>query len=220
MYLTRMQLNVNRHNTIKALSEPGVIHGTVESSFSGDRRRRLWRIDCLDGSWYLLIVSEDKPDMTEAVKQFGFMDRTPSWETRDYSLLLDRICTQDRWHFRLKANPTRSCTQGMTTGTRGKVYAHVTVEQQKRWLIDRAERHGFSVRPEEFEVTRREWNVFHKRGKGGTKVSILSVTYEGILTVENRELFQETLVRGIGRGKAYGMGLLTVASLREGKNHE
>ena len=41
-------------------------------------------------------------------------------------------------------------------------------------------------------------------------VSLLAVTYEGLLTVTDAALFRRTLTEGIGRGKAYGLGLLTV----------
>ena len=43
------------------------------------------------------------------------------------------------------------------------------------------------------------------------KSRLLAVTYEGVLTVTDTELFCKALTEGIGRGKAYGMGLLTVA---------
>ena len=36
------------------------------------------------------------------------------------------------------------------------------------------------------------------------------VTYEGLLTVTDAAKFREALTSGIGRGKAYGLGLLTV----------
>lgn len=45
---------------------------------------------------------------------------------------------------------------------------------------------------------------------GGRPVSLLSVTFEGFLTVTDADLFRCTLTEGIGRGKAYGMGMLTV----------
>ena len=38
-------------------------------------------------------------------------------------------------------------------------------------------------------------------------------TYEGVLTVTDVDKFKELLCNGIGRGKAYGMGLLTVMRL-------
>ena len=41
-------------------------------------------------------------------------------------------------------------------------------------------------------------------------MSILGATFEGILTVTDPELFCRALTEGIGRGKAYGMGMMTV----------
>ena len=43
---------------------------------------------------------------------------------------------------------------------------------------------------------------------------LLGVTYEGLLTVTDVQAFREALTNGIGRGKAYGMGLLTVMRSR------
>ena len=48
------------------------------------------------------------------------------------------------------------------------------------------------------------------------RVSLLAVTYEGVLRVTDAALFRRTLTEGIGRGKAYGMGLLTVMRAPEG----
>ena len=50
-------------------------------------------------------------------------------------------------------------------------------------------------------------------GKGGGQkhqVRLLSVTYEGALTVTDPALFREVLQFGLGREKAYGMGLMTL----------
>ncbi|MCD8096438.1 MAG: type I-E CRISPR-associated protein Cas6/Cse3/CasE [Lachnospiraceae bacterium] len=219
MYLTRVHLNEKRRGTMRALSCPAMIHGAVESAFPGERRRRLWRIDRMEDVWYLLVLSEDKPDMKNVVDQFGFPGEAPQWETRSYEPLLNRIQPQSNWHFRLTANPTRSSAAEAGSGGRGKVHNHVTIEQQKKWLMDRAESHGFRLNEDDFTITFREWNVFHKKGNRGPKVSILSVTYEGNLTVTDTEQFCDTLTEGIGRGKAYGMGMLTVATPR-GNNHE
>ena len=41
-------------------------------------------------------------------------------------------------------------------------------------------------------------------------MTLLSVTYDGILTVTDPEKFRVSMINGIGRGKAYGNGLLTI----------
>ena len=46
--------------------------------------------------------------------------------------------------------------------------------------------------------------------KDGSMVSLLSVSFEGVLEITDEELFKAALTNGIGRGKAYGMGLLTI----------
>lgn len=43
---------------------------------------------------------------------------------------------------------------------------------------------------------------------------ILSVTYEGVLTVTDEELLKVALTNGIGREKAYGLGILTIVGVR------
>lgn len=210
MYLSRVELNAALRETMKALVSPSKIHGAVESSFEGERTRRLWRLDDLNGKKYVLILSEEKPDLKRFSEQFGYPGR---YETKDYSPLLGRITNGGKWHFRLTANPVVSKSDG--SGKRGKIMAHATPEHQKRWLSERAERLGFSLNADEFQVVRTRWYDFRKRdGSDSARVQLLSVTFEGVLTVTDVDVFKETLCSGIGREKAYGQGLLTIVGVR------
>ena len=85
---------------------------------------------------------------------------------------------------------------------RGKVRG----QNQRQWLAERAEKHGFRL--EGFDVVQSRWLRFYK--KNGRPVTLLSVTYEGLLEVTDMALFRDVMTNGIGRGKAYGQGLLTV----------
>lgn len=201
MYLSRITLNTALRETMKALVSPNLFHGAIERSFDGARARRLWRIDDLNGKKYILIVSESIPDLRQFAEQFGIAGE---YETRDYSPLLNRITEGGKWQFRLTANP-------VVTKMNGKIMAHVTPEYQKKWLADRAEKLGFSLDEDEFQTVQSKWYDFHKKdGKGGARVRLLSVTFEGMLTVKDAERFRETLCSGIGREKAYGQGMLTI----------
>lgn len=205
MYMTRMELDTARRATVLALASPNLLHGAIESSFPGERKRRLWRVDSLNGRRYLLIVSEDRPDLTAACTQFGV--EGGNWETRDYAPFLSRIEAGSRWHFRLAVNPTISKAQKQ--GERGRVYAHITVEQQKNWLLCRAEKHGFHLDESDFDVVSRGLLTFNK-GAERRRVMLGVCTFEGILRVSDPERFRNALTEGIGRGKAYGLGLLTI----------
>ena len=78
-------------------------------------------------------------------------------------------------------------------------------------LQTRAAHNGFSLNVEDFTVVHSQWHIFCKNSSQEAQVRLLAVTYEGVLTVTDTELFCKALTEGIGRGKAYGMGLLTVA---------
>ena len=212
MYLTQMLLDQHSCRTLAALAAPCKFHGAIESAFPGPRQRCLWRVDSRGGQKFLLLLSEERPDLTDAAAQFAFQG--DGWQTRDYSPLLDRVTPGSRWQFRLCANPTYSVPAG--PGQRGRVCAHTTVEHQLRWLMEQSEKHGFVLEPGGFTVTGTRWHRFRKGGRG-SNVTFLAVTYDGILEVRDPALFREALCRGIGPGKAYGAGLLTV--VRAGGAH-
>lgn len=218
MYMTRMELDLTRRETLLALAAPGKLHGAIESGFAGERRRRLWRVDELNGRSYVLIVSEDVPNLTAAAAQFGPADAL--WQTRNYDPFLRAIAPGSVWHFRLSANPTVSVPG--QKGERGRVCAHVTAQQQKKWLLDRAQKHGFALREEDFEVVRRKVVTFNK-GESRRRVTLGTCVFEGRLKVTDADLLRQALTQGIGRGKAYGLGLLTLAAdrrMRQGGEHE
>ena len=102
-----MTLDVTKRKTLQALSSPNLFHGAVESSFDmteAVRQRNLWRIDRLNGNYYLLILSREKPDLSEAITQFA--PEGEGWITKEYDPFLEKIKADSRWHFRLTANPT------------------------------------------------------------------------------------------------------------------
>ena len=213
MYLSRVELDEARRTTMEALVNPEKLHGAVEAAFLGERRRRLWRLDRLGGKLYLLLLSEDKPELSDFMKQFGGPCTGPA-EVRDYSPLLQRVVSGEQWQFRLTANPTKSCRNRQNENARGTVHAHCTVEYQKQWLLQKAEKCGFFVQPENFTVTSARWLRFFKGENRRQPVTLLSVTYEGVLEVTDAQAFCKALINGIGRGKAYGLGLMTILRKR------
>lgn len=213
MYLSRVSLDLHKRATMIALANPQQFHGAVERAFPGERRRRLWRLDPLGEKLYLMILSEDTPDLSGIEEQFGSGE---PGGTKSYDPLLERILPGSVWRFRLAANPTTSKAPSSGPMERGKVQAHITPEFQEEWLQARAEKHGFCLKS--FQVTGSRWLRFQK-GHRGRPVTLLSVVYEGVLEVTDSALFRQVLTEGIGRGKAYGQGLLTVTREREGASH-
>ncbi len=209
MYLSRVEIDDQNRQKIKDLTHLGAYHNWVESSFPfeidhGQRLRHLWRIDRLHDKSYLLIVSSDQPDL-DKLERYGV---TNTAMTKNYQPFLDQIHNNETMRFRLTANPTYR--------TNDKVYPHITVEQQKKWLIDRTNESGFSIVRShngllDFDIIDRDWAIlYHHR-----RVRLSRVTFEGILQVTDAEKLKHTLTHGIGREKAYGMGMLTVIPIRK-----
>jgi CRISPR system Cascade subunit CasE len=164
----------------------------------------------------------------------------PGWDTRPYTPFLDRLAKGDRWSFRLTANPVHHIRR--TSDEPTKRTAHLTPIHQLGWLLDpgRQERAGFRIleKPHdkrllpagtthqqhehhgdryELAVSNQRSLAFHKnRGAGapGNKpVTLVTVTYDGRLEVTDPEALQRTLTRGLGKAKAYGCGLMTLAPI-------
>ena len=272
MYLSRLELDLNKRETMRALASPARFHGAVESAFpserakgqsaipaadnqlslfadtaseraarppvseaqfslfgngtpEAERSRKLWRLDTLHGKTYLLLLSESRPDLRSADTQFG---TGHGGETRDYTTLLGSIHTGDVLRFRLTANPTVSKAQPRGADgkkPRGEVKAFLVKREDhkgwfrnlKTWLVRKSEQNGFRLAEDDFDVVESRWRQFRKGDNRKQSVRFLSVTYEGILVVTDEGAFRSALISGIGREKAYGMGLLTV--MRTGGAH-
>ncbi len=207
MYLSRVIMDDKNRETMRLLSSLEYLHGAVERGFAGEKQRKLWRIDWLHGQCCLLVLSPTAPDFSEMVAKYGFADQEPAFESKPYQPLLDRLQAGQTWQFRLKANPVRSLKQ---EESRGKVVAHVTTAQQKEWLQRRSADCGFELTPDTFEVVHTQWHRFHKAR--GHLITLRTATFEGSLTIRDADLMRQTLQNGIGRAKAYGCGLLTLAA--------
>ena len=208
MYISRVMLNTSRRNTQIALNSPNRFHGAIEDSFNEKQDRNLWRIDRLNGNSYMIMVSCSKPDLDSFIEQFS--DKGQKAEIISYDKFLESIQNGSIWRFRLVANPTRSIKQDGEE--RGKVVAHIKEKYQLEWLLQKASKNGFHIVQNGTEssasVTASEWKNFKKKNK--YSVHLLAVSYDGILRVDDAELFRHALCNGIGREKAYGMGLLTI----------
>lgn len=218
VFLTRMPINGARRGARLLIASPHAMHAAVLAGFaeghSTSEGRILWRLDTYGGRRHLLyVVSPDQPDFTHLVEQAGW-PTTETWESRPYAALLDSLCVEQVWHFRLTANPVRAGRRGDWQET--KPLGHVTVTQQERWLLDRANRLGFRVPPvasgssqtPDVAVVQRGVRRF---GRDGATVTLATATYEGHLQVTDVAALRRALNHGVGRAKAYGCGMLTLA---------
>lgn len=215
--MSRIELDINNRETQRALNLPHYFHQAIENSFIGLRKRRLWRIDYFQSKVYLMIVSEDLPELSEISQKFSPQSKELTWNIAEYLPFLKNLKNDQCWHFRLSANPVKSSAEKSSTKEdRGKIRAHVSPEHQIQWLLNRADSIGVEFDADSLQVVNSNWFKFRKNN--GAQVTFRKVTFEGLLAVKDPDLLREKLSKGIGRQKAYGCGLMTLAPLRSAKD--
>ena len=246
MFLTRIYLNPHRRGARNLMRSRQTMHAAVLNCFppgsldDAAAPRVLWRLDRvatrsgqpLQGSpaYGLFISSPVSPDPSHIVETAGY-DTDGGVVVRELDGFLDRLEAGQRWGFRLCVNPTFRDKGQLDRAGRKKVLAHVTQEQQTKWVLDRAERCGFKILEsadlggelpvlEDSQGQRIDGKnllingverslVEFRRSNGLVRLSI--ATFEGVLEVSDPQALRYAVVNGIGRGKAYGCGLLTLA---------
>lgn len=154
----------------------------------------------------------------------------PGYEYKNVMSAFKQIKNGQILSFRLRANPTRRIAKS-DDPMRGKRVELTREEGQTAWLIRKGQGVDGGV-PGGFELLMKEAvsekgetlliphvtvspegkQTGHKKsGDSRYATTHNAVLFEGVLRVTDAEAFRETLIRGIGSGKAFGFGLLSVA---------
>ncbi|HEX2957670.1 MAG TPA: type I-E CRISPR-associated protein Cas6/Cse3/CasE [Chitinispirillaceae bacterium] len=216
-WLTRMEIDADI-----AFSEGGVDnyswHKKIWSCFPNmqdQTREFLSRIDVLDGSFFIWMLSPDMPVC-------------PNWCPADkfYTKQIKPTFLNHRYYaFDIRVNPTKC----LVTRIGGKRIGHgkcvpITDEVDLRnWLIRKGNVRcrdnntnaeipgGFRiVEDKPLEIRPMVEYHFSKKGHQGYHGG---VQFRGTLEVTNREHFIETYKNGIGSAKGFGFGLLLISPI-------
>jgi len=113
----------------------------------------------------------------------------------------------DRYGFEVTVNPTRrdSATRKLVA-VRGR-------EDITSWFIERADRSwGLHVDQDQLQIQQLGVQQFVKDGMRFTHGS---ATFKGVLQVQDRQQFTRSFDHGVGRGRAFGFGLLQIVPLND-----
>lgn len=222
---------VDKGETVSRIDK-GKGGGEVETKIEATPRNKfniLYRID-VDrnrGTAILLIQSTFKPDWRSL--------------RSDYAAEISCKAVHDKYSqiengmnlmFRLQANPTKrigKSYQHPDEGKREEFNRKFRDEKKRRrisvntdeeridWLTRKGDEAGFrltniNVAPTVQNVASvEERKINFRKEKNSPKISFGSVVFEGVITVTDSAKFKESIISGIGTGKAYGFGLMSVA---------
>ena len=212
MYLSKLTLDPRHLGARRDLADAYEMHRTLARAFAPDESsapaRFLWRLEPPR--------SGDVP--SDVLVQSGMAGRWSVVEALDgYTRALqpNKLVDLDafvragmEYRFRLVANATVTRD--------GKRLGLLSEEEQLAWLSRQGGRHGFVV----LDVIRlASTRLGARSGRDRPALTFQSARFEGLLTIEDPGKVASALTGGIGHGKAFGLGMLSLAPIRNSPMH-
>jgi CRISPR system Cascade subunit CasE len=243
MYLSRLLLDVRAGITRRFLSDVNYLHQQVLAAFpeglspAAPRAALgvLFRLERIgDGRLILIVQSAAAPDWRRfplsalvVADHLGGDGTNPA--VKEVGAQFASLTTGMPLRFRLRANPTKKVdTKTGPDGRRrnGRRVALNKEADREQWLARKGEQHGFRVSsvsvagrdtPDLLDVSEgRAQGYRPAASEGHGTMTFGSALFEGILVVTDAGRFREALRTGVGSGKAFGFGLLSVAPAERG----
>lgn len=194
MFISKIFINVNIPSVRHDLSSLNYFYDTLKKIAGGGAV--VYRIDNvpLNQTGYIqpvVLVSEKNPEFSDLKIPAGYISKI---ETFEYNIPARNGMV---YKYFMKANPSVKI-----------IFRHSDLETEeswKKWLEIEGHDNGFEI--VESVVT----------GDGyitcaGKKIKLISVVFEGSLKITDEVKFRKALNCGIGRGREYGLGLLSIES--------
>jgi len=222
MWLTRLPLNLRSREVMRDLGDVQSMHSRLMSLFpqsDGEGARRsfqvLYRVeDAGDQPLQVLLQCALEPSVVglpsdylrEAGGGYGCTSLLP---------LIERMTAGAPFIFRLRANTTKKIHSFDSDGTRRKNGTRVPIKdlELEAWALRKLEQAGLEVIDSQGGRQLKAVGEPNRFGfkPGGTKLTLASTLFEGLVAVRDADLVRLTLEQGVGAAKAYGFGLLSLA---------
>lgn len=239
LYLSQLVLNGACRDVRRDLADCAALHTRMLSAFPDDPTITsardhfgvLYRVEPAgaNGGARMLVQSRHRPDWSRLPT--GYL-RVSAPDPKPVDQLYAHITDGQELLFRLRANPTRRISNRNTEQGeqwRGKRVELRREQDQLAWLHRKGEQAGFAL------VTARTCNADGEATdatvpdlrtrdtatrvtsrRAARQLTFASVVFEGRLRVIDVSAFRHALEHGIGSGKAFGFGLLSIASIPTG----
>ena len=206
MYISKLLLNPGSYQVQKDIGNPYLLHKTILRAFPDDievqgiEERVLYRLSTEKSTFlpYLLIQSFNIPNWDFLKEVSDYLLKEPQVKEFKYP----QFKSDANFYFRLFCNPTKK-----SNGKRVGMYRE---EDQFEWLKRKGKLNGFKII--HATLTQKKELVAREK-KGNPQMTFQSVLFEGVLRIEDPQTFLMALKKGIGSGKAFGCGFLTIAKL-------
>ena len=217
MYLSRLILNPRSRRVQSEIADRYQLHRSIMGAFpddlDADEERVLFRLDqdARSGDLTLLVQSWTLPDWSwlaePNARDYLRSVSVPNPALKEFQL---DLASGQTLAFRLRANPT--ARRRLPDGSKKRVGLQ-REEEQIEWLERKAERNGFRILSVRTSHQSKAYGWVYQNGDKH-RLTFLAVQFDGLLQVEDAEQLEEAVRSGIGSGKAFGFGLLSLAPPR------
>ncbi|MGW7521144.1 type I-E CRISPR-associated protein Cas6/Cse3/CasE [Streptomyces sp. NPDC054796] len=215
--LTRIRLNTRSRAVRRDLANPGSLHKTVMTlapDALGDQPRRqaglLFRLEHATPTTplHLLVQSHQPPDLTRLPPTYG------TSETRDLAPMFQALTARRRVRYRITANPCVRRKIPATDPLAAAATRYTAVPLQGddalAWWQRKATLAGLALEAATLTPHPASRHPITSEKTPGTFRYALT-RFDGTATVTDPDALRHALLAGVGRGKSYGAGLLSLA---------
>ncbi len=214
IYFSKIRPDFRNHDARNAMSDAEKLHKLLMSAFpdfGGNGREKTNLLFRVETDGYIIASSTVKPDWSFLGP--GFMVESTN--------VLDLSTTQFAgadFAFRLVANPTYKKSGSKNVVPLREYYTQNFLDKYKmaknpptvfEWMERKANNSGFQIR----QLSAVGLN-YRPDGSSRRSINFKMYLFEGQLRVVDVPLFARTLKTGIGREKAFGCGLLSIAPVK------
>jgi CRISPR system Cascade subunit CasE len=205
MFLSQLILNERQSLVYRDLGNAHKFHQRIMQAFPDQEDRASPRED-----WHILFRHE--PDRDVVLVQSAL---EPDWSklpdgylkhhaVKAVNLGADQLSAPRLFQFRLLANPSKRDAKSK------KTIGFYHRPDQLAWLERQGDRCGFRLHNTDVIPAP---NVFGIKKQGTAPIRITTALFQGVLEVTDSDLLFSALKTGIGRGRSYGCGLLSLKRL-------
>lgn len=209
VHLARLHLEARSRVVHRDLKNATRLHATVQALFPdalGPAPRTatntLYRIE-REQAGALLLIQSTLPINRNALPS-GYASQV---EYRDLGPLLNWVDEGRVVRFRIDANPIKSVP---VPGARRGKRVPVSGEEALAWWERQAGRAGLA---NQLVLDLPQPDVLGSRTEA-KRIRLRAMRFEGVATITDPEALRTAITTGIGQGRAYGLGLLSIAPYR------
>lgn len=217
MYLSRVTFPLSDRTGLSIAADRYAAHRFVAAAFNDcGPARPLFRLMLADDQAQLLVQSGVEPDWMRARNYHG---SDGDWHAEVKEFPRPPLQGGERLCFLLLANVVKTIRpdpgQGQEKAAKAVRVPLIRDDQLLRWFRDQGEKGGFL--PLSVRVIPQRDRVHMRTGKDRKPIILCGAEFQGVIQVKDGYLLWTTVENGLGHGKAFGFGLLSIAPDARGR---